>query len=163
MEFSFSAEVERQDYNFKYHIVRVPAEVHAAYRDTGLHRIVGTINGLPYRLALISDGEGGSFIIFSMAKYLKKAGAKEGSKVQITLSPDPEPAEYPMPEELAEVLVQTEGAEELFFALTLGRQRGLAGFVADAKSVEVRLKRAFEMVRRLTSGTLYSQQNKTKE
>lgn len=125
------------------HIVFPLAEV-AEWKAAKVKRIVGTINEMPYRLALQSNGEGGFYII--VGKELREKGKLEvGSKVSVTIQPDPNPDSVDLEEELLEVLAQDEEASEKFFALTAGKQRSLNYYIMSVKNIETRLKRSFEI------------------
>jgi hypothetical protein len=134
------------------HIVFPITEV-STWKVLKVKRIVGTINQMPFRLALQSDGEGGSYII--VGKELRDKGKLEvGSKVSVTIQPDPNPDTVDLEEELLEVLAQDEEASEKFFALTAGKQRSLNYYIRSVKNIETRLKRSFEIVDKIKRNAL---------
>ena len=61
--------------------------------------------------------------------------------MSVSIRPDDDP-EPTLPEELIEVLDQT-GRLAQFASVSRGRRRGMCGYVAQAKSEDVRIKRAF--------------------
>lgn len=155
LKFVFETVLGRQKTGLRYHFASVPPEVALAYKLAGITRVIGNANHLPFRLALISDGNSGLFLIINQDS-MKKLGITEGSTIRISLEPDPEPNEYPIAEELIEVLVQDEDAHKRFFGLTVGKQRSLATYVNTGKSIETRIKRALDLAYKLKTNSLYA-------
>ena len=155
LHFEFTSELIRQEHGFRYHIVLVPENVATAYKNAGISRVIGTFGQFPFRLALVSDGDGGLFLTLNLS-YKRKLKINEGENVFVTIKPDPEPDEYPMAEELNEVFAQDEVASNRFFGMTIGKQRSLASYVTSAKSVDTRIKRALDLAEKLRNNNLYS-------
>ncbi|MES2387381.1 MAG: YdeI/OmpD-associated family protein [Bacteroidota bacterium] len=162
MEFTFIGRVDRQETNFRYYIIPVPEEVHLAFKEQGISRTVGEVGGVPFRLALISDGEGGSYIITAMA-LLKKSHTANGDTVSVTIRPDPEPDNYEIPEEFLEVMAQDEQASKIWFSQPLGRQRSIMSYVVTGKSVDTRIKRSLMIAERMKTDPLYRPKEKKKK
>lgn len=161
LSISFEAELQAAWGIIYYtHIVFPLAEV-PIWKAAKVKRIVGTINQMPFRLALQSDGEGGFYII--VGKDLREKGKLEvGSKVSVFIKPDPNPDSVDLEEELLEVLAQDEEASAKFFALTAGKQRSLNYYITAVKNVETRLKRAFEIADQVKRNAITIGTKKTK-
>ncbi len=141
---------------FVQHWLPLSPEVVEALRNAGHRRLVGTLNGVPIRLAQHTiEGQPGLLL---SRQTLRAARARPGDTLQAVLQPDPTPDAIELGEEFAEVLLQDEAAAARFHSLTLGRQRGLAHYATSAKTPETRLKRALELARKLRTNTLYGDQ-----
>jgi uncharacterized protein YdeI (YjbR/CyaY-like superfamily) len=98
---------------------------------------------------------------FAVSNALRKAakiGVGDPVKVDFHLV-DPNIVE--LPEELEVVIAQDPDAEKVWNTFTPGMQRSLAHYVITAKSVDVRIKRALELMFKIKTGGLYSQKAKS--
>lgn len=138
------------------HFVQVPMDLVKQFVDSGVKRVLGEVNGAPFRLALISDGEGGRKLMIG-TPLRKAAKTFEGGNVTVTIWPDPDPDRIDLPDEFAIMLEQDEEAAAKFYALTPGKQRSLAYYAASAKQVDTRIKRAIELAHKLKHNALYAQ------
>ncbi len=87
MEHRFTTILEKQEEGFHYNNGALPPAIAAAYREAGVKRVIATFNGsAPQRRALISDGQGGSYLILSK-DMVKTARARLGSRIDIVLWP----------------------------------------------------------------------------
>lgn len=112
-------------------------------------RVVCLLNGIvEYQCGLISRGDG-TFVITVNKKIQNQLGLKIGSKISASLRVDESEYGLPMPEELAELLVQDEEGNRLIHALTPGKLRTLLYLVGQPKSTELRLHRALVVVEHL--------------
>ncbi len=141
------------------HYIQVPVAVVQDLVGKGVKRVLGELNGVPFRLALISDGEGGRRIMVG-TPLRKAAKTFEGGQVVVSMWPDPDPDRIDLPEEFQIVLEQDEEAAEKFYAMTPGRQRSLAYYAASAKQVDTRIKRAIELAHKLKTNEFYSDKRK---
>lgn len=109
-------------------------------------RVVCVLNGLTeYQCGLIPRGDG-TFLVMVNKKLQTKLGLKEGSRVEVALRKDESEYGLPMPEELAELLMQDEEGNRLLHALTPGKIRTLLYIVGQPKSSDLRLQRALTVV-----------------
>lgn len=135
------------------HKLPLPAEVADALREAPTRRLIGTINGEPFRQALQSSPRDGfRFIALSKAR-MAALGLEAGALAEVELSPDPEPDFVETGEELGAALAADGEAREVWDALTPGMRRGIAHGVTSAKRAETRASRAADTVRRLREGT----------
>jgi len=131
----------------------VPMEQVPIWKEAGVKRVNGTLNGKPFRLAFNSDKQGGYYLIMSKT-LCKQANVAIGDRVTIHLEQDMNPDFIDFPEELLEVLAQDEEANTKFFALTPGKQRSLHYYVIGVKNVETRIQRSFEICEQVKSGRI---------
>ena len=136
------------------HYLPVPAPVAEALGAARVRRLVGTLNGHPFRLALQHRRTGERYLLASRA-LLRAIGAAQGSTVAVELRADPDPDRIDLGEAFEEVLRQDEAAAARFYALTPGRQRSLAHYATSAKRVETQIARALDLARKLRTNTLY--------
>jgi hypothetical protein len=137
------------------HFVQVPLDLAKHFVELGVKRVLGEVNGAPFRLALISDVEGGKKLVIG-SHLLKAAKAFEGGQVSITIWPDPDPDRIDLPDEFAIMLEQDEEVAAKFYALKPRKQEELAYCIGSAKHVDTRIKRAVELVHKLKHNTLYA-------
>ena len=150
----FAAEIDRLDDGFRYPCVRVPAAAADALDAAGVKRVVGAVNGHPFRRALQRRAGGERLLVFGQ-DYLRTCGATFGDVVTVELGPDPAPDRLDLGEAFEAVLAGDAAAAERFYALTPGRQRSLAYYVTSAKRPETREARALDLARKLRTHTLY--------
>jgi uncharacterized protein YdeI (YjbR/CyaY-like superfamily) len=72
--------------------------------------------------------------------------------VSATFKPDDTEYQFPVPEELAEVLATDPDADKIFQHLTPGNQRGLMHLVNMVKSPDKRVERALLIAKRIKEG-----------
>ncbi len=152
--FRFTARVVRLDTGMRYHALPVPGEMAAAWKNAGVRRLLGTVNGRPIKRALQSHADGGSFIILGQ-DTLKLAGLKEGGTAALELGPDPEPDALDMPEEFALVLEQDDVARARWETFPLGRRRSLLHYITSAKQEATRIKRAWDLAEKIRTHSLH--------
>ncbi len=144
------------------HYVVIPANIAQALAHVPRGRVVGSVNGIAYRLAIHRFKETGTPYLMLGLPLLRAAKAKLDDTVRITIQPDPEPDDIDMPEELVVALAQDAVAEKKFTALTPGIQRSLAYYVRSAKTEDTRIKRSLEMLRKVVNNELRVQRNAAK-
>ena len=137
-----------------FHALPVPDKITMAWKNAGIRRLIGTINGHPIKRALMGHADGGSFLIVSRA-VIKTAGLGSHIEAKLEFRPDPAPHQLDMPEELRLALDQDNAARERWTGFTLGRQRSLASFITSAKNEATRIRRAVELATRIRTHTLY--------
>ncbi len=159
-EHHFTAVVQQDDRWLRMHLVALPTELSDQLRRQRVRRVVGTINGAPFRLAVQSRLGGGERYLSVSRALLRAMGVRgTGAEVPVVLRPDPDPDRIELGDELTEVLAQDEAAAARFNGMTPGRQRGLAYYVTSAKRPETRLSRALTLAEKLRTHTLYGDLN----
>lgn len=159
LHFEFQSILQKQAGGLAGHFIVVPANISTSFLDAKIKRTIGTINGTPFNLALLSDGKGGRYLAVGQA--LKKAAKiVEGSRVQVSIQPDPNPDLILLCEEMEAIFELDEEAGKIFFGFTKGMQRSLAYYANSAKQSETRIKRALELAQKMKTGQLYSQKSK---
>lgn len=111
--------------------------------------------GGPYHRALQKRKDGYALILLSKA-VLKEIGAQVGDLIEFTIAPDRSAYGMPMAEEFAEALALDPEGKKGFAALSPGRKRGLLHYVDSGKSTDTRIKRAWEVLEKIKTGTLSS-------
>jgi hypothetical protein len=152
---SFHSVVERQDYGFRWHYIAVPDAI-VRQLPAGKPRLLGTLNGKPFRLSLLNFKDGTRYITLG-TELRKKAGAHLGATVDVTVSLDPDPDRIDFPIEFLTCLEQDPEAKKLFAAYTPGAQRSVMIYIRGAKSSDVRIKRSLQFLHKMKTGQLYHQ------
>jgi len=150
---SFAAPVLLSESWPSYHTVPVPDAVAAVLVASGTRRVVGLLNGVPIRRALVSL-DGGTVMIVGRS-LLREAGLSAGDTAFVDIEPDPEPDRVDLGAEFEAALAADVEASERFFGFTPGRQRSLASYVTEAKRPETRVRRALDLAHTLRTHTLY--------
>ncbi len=147
--YHFTAVLEKFNSNLWGHHLSVPDAVAQVFLSQNAKRIVCTLQETAeFQAALMPKGDGAYFI--NINKTLRdKLGLKIGTPVRVALRKDNSEYGLPMPEELAELLQQDEEGDQLFHALTPGKQRTLLYIVGSVKSSDLRLNRAVAVVEHL--------------
>lgn len=131
-----------------YHLV-VPDEISKKLLEDGGTRVVCTLDGREeFQCALMPKGDGSYFININK-KLREKLKLQIGTTVHVSLRRDDSEYGLPMPEELAELLALDEEGNELFHALTPGKQRTLLYIAGSPKTSETRIKKAVVVIEHL--------------
>jgi len=90
--------------------------------------------------AIMPEGGGKYFINFNKQNS-RKYNLTDGQILNIELLKDDSKYGIPMPEEFQELLYQDVEGDELFHALTPGKQRSLLHLIGKVKSPEIRIRK----------------------
>jgi len=150
---TFLAHLEHVDGPMVHHVIMIPDEVAERFvSGKGSVRILCKIGDKPeFPCALIPRH--GRFVIIASLKLIKENNLLLGSTFEMTIRTDPGNG-LDLPEEFSEVLAQDEFAYEAFLALKDGGKRGYLYYIRQAKSIETRIKRSFEIAEKLKSRKL---------
>ena len=148
MEFETKVDNFHNDNVYGHHIL-VPENVVEHFKKEKIKRFVCVINGNhKFHCAIMPKG-GGIHFIHINAEIRKSMKLRVGTKVTATLEPDENKYGMPMPEEMEELLKFDDEADELFHALTKGKQRSLLYIIAKPKSSDIRIKKAIVITEHL--------------
>lgn len=146
---SFQGRLEASGNRLWGHHVRVPAAAAAPYVAAKQLRVVCAFDGHePFQCALTPIG-GGQYVIKINKQWQRKLGVEEGSSIEVDMWPDDSDYGLPMPEELSELLQQDAAADQLFHALSAGKQRTLLYLVNQGKDSDQRIARAVVLAEHL--------------
>ena len=125
--------------------VAVPPKVAAAAGLKHRDRVRGTVNGVPYRSALMKYS--GVFHMGVHKATLAKAGLERGNEARVSIERDPEPLPTDtVPPDLARALRANARAAAAFRRLAPSHRREYVGFVIEAKKPETRARRVAKTV-----------------
>ena len=149
--FRFKGKIERFDHSFQYYFVRFPFSVEELFGIKGGVRMIGTMNGTPIDRGLMPDGNGGHFLIVSIAMQ-KKAGVRLGQDANFELRLHDAPNDIEIPEELEAAFEQEPEARTMYEKITPGMQRSIVSYITSAKTPATREKRTIFLMERFLSG-----------
>ena len=133
-----------------FHFV-VPIKIAKKFIDGNNRRVVCTLNETEtFQTALMHLGDGNFFINVNK-KLRDKLKINDGDEVHVSLQKDESEYGLPMPEELLELLKMDVEGDQLFHALTIGKQRTMLHFVSVPKNMDLRIRRAICVVEHLKS------------
>jgi hypothetical protein len=160
-QFTFNSKLEKLQSNLSYTTLFLPFEIVDQLPEKGRLRVAGLLNNkTPFNLAILNLKEGPKYL--TVGSILRKeAKIKEGDVVQVSFQlVDPNLLE--LPEELEIALAQDDEAKKIFDTFTIGYKRSLAHYINSTKNIDVRIKRALELLEKAKTGTLNSMLNKEK-
>ena len=143
--YEFEATLERPDMRGAWTFVRMPFSVAEEFGVKGQVPVKGTINGVPYENFLLPQGDGVHILVVKK-EIRDKAGVAAGDVAQVTLERDRETRQAEAPEELAEALQSSPGAQQVFDKLGYSHRKAYCDHVAEAKRAETRQRRAAKCV-----------------
>ena len=135
------------------HHILVPEKISEHFISQNQKRITCSLNGsTPFHCALMPSGDGSYFI--NVNKEMRdKLKLKVGMEVKTELKKDESKYGLPMPEELQELLAQDPEGDQLFHALTPGKQRSLIYIAGKPKQSDTRLKKAVVVIEHLKANS----------
>ena len=146
----FQAVLEKGNRALGWTIARVPFTLAELQAETGKPmvrlRVCGTVNGFAFRTSLFPDARGGFHLLVNRAM---QAGAGVGESVEFTISPDLDPREAELPDELAALLDEEPGLREWYDGLTEYMRREIGKWVMEPRSEATRMRRTEQMAERL--------------
>lgn len=129
--------------------VKVPKDIALHFKEMGAKRVVATLNStVTFQCAIMPAGDGIHFINVNK-KIRDQLKINEGSKVNVLLTKDESDYGLPFPDELKELLDQDKKGNELFQALTPGKQRNMIYAVNQVKNSDLRIQRSLVMIEHL--------------
>jgi hypothetical protein len=160
-KFSFKTKLEKLPSNLSYTALFLPFEIVAQLPQKGRLRVAGLLNEkTPFNLAILNVKEGPKYLTIGSI-LRKEAKIKVGDLVKVSFQlVDPNLLE--LPEELEIALAQDEDAQKVFDTFTVGYKRSLSHYINSTKNIDVRIKRALELLEKAKTGTLNSMLNKSK-
>ena len=154
-ELDFFGRVEKIEVgNMWIHIIPVPDDVVAILWDAGVRRVIGEINGHAYNRGIMGSAKDGRYLFFGK-KILNEFGVRAGSRVEVTIAPDPDPNRVEVPQELELALAHNDEARARWETFTPGRKRGLCHHVISAKRKETRIRRSVELAEKIRQHQLH--------
>ncbi len=130
---------------WSYHI-KVPQSIAKHFLDSGIKRVVCTLNGTVEMQCAIMSAEDGVYFINLNKKIRDQLKLKEGTTVEARLKKDESEFGLPFPTELEEVLEQDKQGKDLFLQLTPGKQRNVIYAVGQVKNTDLRIHRAMIII-----------------
>lgn len=130
-------------------VAEIPVEV-VKKLPAGRVRVEGTLNQVPFNLAIQSKKNGLRYLSVSQAMR-RSAHVKPGDKVKISFV-IVDSDKLDLPEEMAEVLTQDAEGAKKWNKLTVGLQRSLVHYINSSKNVDVRIERALFLMNKVKSG-----------
>ena len=135
------------------HKLPLPAEIGGPLRAAKVRRIVGALDGQPFRLGLqYSRADGFAYVALSRDR-MRALDVEAGALVEVELSADPEPDRVDLGAELEAALAADAEARSVWDSLTPGTRRAYAHTVTSAKREATRTDRAATVVAKLRDGT----------
>ncbi|AMM52509.1 hypothetical protein TH61_16820 [Rufibacter sp. DG15C] len=146
---SYITSIQRLDHLVNTHYLEVPPKVIQELGGTLKVRLLCTIsNKLTFQCGLVALGNGSGYLTLTK-KRMQDLGLTHQDQVEVTLEKDYSTYGTPMPEELAEVLLQDPEGAARFHLLKDGMKRYVLKYVAGVKSSQLRIDRALLLVTNL--------------
>jgi hypothetical protein len=150
-EQTFDAPLERPDAPGAWTYVRAPGDLATIYGSRGSIKVIGSINGYPYRGSAMPFGDGTHFLVVN--KAIRDAlGVDVGSVVRMTIRPDTTPREIEAPADLLAALSDHQAAQAYYDRLAPSHRKLYVEWIEDAKKPETRARRVQGAIERLAQG-----------
>jgi hypothetical protein len=147
-ELTFDAPLERPDAIGAWTYVRAPVDLAAIYGARGSIKVVGSINGYPYRGSAMPHGDGSHFLVVN--KALRDALSVDvGDVVRMSIRPDTEPRVVAAPPDLLAALPANPAAQAYFDHLAPSHRKAYVEWIENAKRLDTRARRVQGAVERL--------------
>lgn len=146
---SFKAIIDRFNSNIWHFHVIVPKKTALKFIDGLDKRVVCTLNQTEsFHAALMPLGDGNFFI--NVNKQLRnKLKVNDGDEILVSLVKDESEYGLPLPDEFKELLEQDIAGNDLFHALTAGKQRTLLYIIGKPKSPDLRIRNGIAILEHL--------------
>ena len=128
-------------------VILVPAEIVERFHAHGRMKVKGTLNGFPFRGALV-PADGGHLLGVNR-QVRTGAAARPGEPVSVVLRLDPEPRHVGAPPDLAAALKKSRAAQNAWDRLTPSSRRAHLKAIEAAKRPETRARRVAATLRAL--------------
>lgn len=143
------ATLERVDSNLYHTHIVIPKKTAEKYITGDDRRVICTLNDtLTYHAALMHLGDGNYMIMVNQATR-KKLKLNDGDEVLVKLEKDTSEYGLPVPEEFKELLKQDIAGNDLFHALTAGKQRTLLYIIGKPKGADLRIRNGIVILEHL--------------
>jgi len=127
----------------------LPFDAAKAWKKMVRQRVTLVVGGEVFRTSLFAGARrAGQFVLVNKKMQLA-ACARLGDTVEFTISPDLEPRQAELPDELAVLLDDEPGLREWYDVLSEYTRREIGKWVMEPKSEEARMRRAEQMAERL--------------
>ncbi|MBT8196520.1 MAG: DUF1905 domain-containing protein [Bacteroidia bacterium] len=147
----FKSTLQKFNSNLWGYYIEVPDKAVKKFSDGNQRRVICTLNNaLKFQCAIMPSKKGSAFINVNK-KNRDALNLKIGSEVNVLLEQDKSKYGLPMPEELQEVLNQDKEGDDIFHALTPGKQRSVIYMVNNVKNVDKRIRKAIIIIDHLKS------------
>ncbi len=146
---SFRAPLEATGTSLRWVIARLPIDLKKAWPMWKSRRVLGEINGFPFKTALIPATKGQGHVLIVNKKMQTGARVRAGERALIRLTPDLGELVLDLPPEFAKILKSDRALKKWFETISPSMRKGLINFIADAKSKDTRQKRAEAMAESL--------------
>ena len=128
--------------------IRIPFDVPKIFGTRARVAVQGQINGFPFRSSIFPDGEGG--FILMVNKAMREGGKiAEGRAFPVEMDKAGAPPPLKLPRELAAALRADPKAKAIYSGMTYACRREYAEWIARAKQVETRERRAAQSIGRI--------------
>ena len=145
MKFTTILEKFDERMGWGYHII-IPNQVAQSFLTRNKKRVICTINGGdPFHCAL-NVRRGGDYFIYVNKERCAELRLAIGDELEGMLMDDNSEYGMPVPEEMAELLLQDQDGSQWFHALSPGKQRSLLFMVGKPKTSATRLRKAITII-----------------
>ncbi len=137
----FTVSLEKADVKGAWTIFVVPFDVQKTFKDTGHVKVIGTINGIPYRSIISPRGDGTHYMIVNK-EIRNKAGIEAGNNVDVVMKHDTAPRTVEIPSYLEELFNKNKEAKKLFDERAYSHKKAFVHWINSAKKEKTKEKRA---------------------
>ena len=130
----------------------IPPEITQELGAKGQVKVIGLVNGYPFRTSARPHGDGSHYIVVN--RSIRDAiQATQGDVVHVVMEKDTAPRTVEVPNDFADALEANQQQGKAFEALSYSHKKEYVDWIESAKKVETRDKRIAQSLEMLIAGT----------
>ena len=151
-KFEFDAPLARPEGVGAWTYLDIPAHITQELGSRGQVKVMGSINGYPFRTSARPHGDGSHYIVVN--RSIRDAiQATPGDVVHVLMERDTAPRTVEIPADFAEALETNRQLRKSFESLSYSHRKEFVDWIESAKKVETRESRISRSLEMLLEGT----------
>ena len=151
-KFEFNATLNRPEGVGTWTYFDIPLDMVKLFGTKGQVRVMGTINGHPFRTSARPHGNGSHYVVVN--KSIRDGiGVTQGDVVKVEMEEDSAPRTVEVPADFADALEVNEEQQEVFEALSYSHEKEFVEWIKSAKKEDTRRRRIEGSLQMLLEGT----------
>ncbi len=138
--YRFESSITAMNMNEIWKVVMVPPEIVQALGAKTRLDVRGRIDGVPFQRTLLSDGQGGHFIVTNV-EMRRRIGKQAGSTVVVEIEPDETYRIVELPDYFEDELDQNPVAQAAYEKSPPSSKRWIANYLTEVKSLDAKANR----------------------
>ena len=151
-KFEFDASLVRPEGVGTWTYLDIPLEITQELGAKGQIKVVGSINGHPFRTSARPHGDGSHYVVVN--KSIRDAiQATQGDVVHVVMERDTTPRTVDVPDDFAKAMEANQQLIKSFESLSYSHKKEFVDWIQSAKKLETRERRIAKSLEMLVEGT----------